>query len=76
MKAFDIAACAGIAVPVPDTTYIGCRVDDGHLAPHLAQGMQGMQASEASADDQHIKTLCSLAHKAQPPSTANSEPVM
>ncbi len=76
LKALHIAACAGIAVPVPDTPYIGCRVDDGHLAPHPAQGMQGMQPCEAGTDDQHIKALCSLAHKAQPPSTANSEPVM
>ena len=57
LHAFDIAPCAGIAVPVPcSANAVASLIYAGRQA-QLAKAVKHVQASEAGTDDNHIELL-------------------
>ena len=53
----DVAACAGIAVPVPGAADVAGLLDHGSRKAGLAQAMQEIEAGKPGADDRDVDLL-------------------
>src|ERR1700730_4255991 len=54
LHALDIAAGAGIAIPVPGAADAAPRLEGAHVKTELAQAMQQVKAGEAGTDDEDV----------------------
>jgi hypothetical protein len=55
VDALDVAAGAGVAVPVPHPTDIRGGLDPVHPAAELTQPVDGVESGEAGTDDEHVQ---------------------
>ena len=55
LQALDIAARAGIAVPVPGAAYIAAGLEDPRREAELAQAVQHVHAGKARPDDHGVE---------------------
>ena len=55
LQAVDVAAAAGIAVPVPGAADIIAGLEGADLQAELAQAVDGVEAADAGADDDDVE---------------------
>jgi hypothetical protein len=55
LHALDVAAHAGVAVPIPGAPDTASGLEDAHGKAHPAQAMQHVHTSETGADDHRIE---------------------